>query len=52
MKVTSERSVEFPALGWAISAGQTVAVPNDKESQAQILSHPDIREVKEIKNNN
>jgi hypothetical protein len=46
MKVTSDRSVEFPKLGWAISAGETKELPADKEAQAAILGHRSIKEVK------
>lgn len=49
MKVTSKYSVEFPTLKWAITAGEVVELPADKEEQEQILAHPDITEVKEVK---
>lgn len=49
MKVTSTRSVEFPTLNWAITAGDTVELPKDPEQADLILSHPDIIQVKETK---
>lgn len=52
MKVTSSHSVEFPTLKWAITAGEVVELPTDKEAQAHILAHPDIKEVKEVKTKN
>jgi hypothetical protein len=45
--VTSTHSVEFPKLAWAITAGEVVELPADKEAQAQILAHPDITPVVE-----
>jgi len=46
MKVIANRSVEFPKLGFAISAGQTKELPADKEAQKIILAHRSIKEVK------
>jgi hypothetical protein len=46
MKVTSNRSVEFPKLGFAISAGETKELPTDKDAQKLILAHRSISEVK------
>jgi len=42
MKVTARRSVEFPKLEWAISAGETKELPESKEAEARILQHPAI----------
>jgi len=49
MKVTSTASVDFPTIPWAITAGDVVELPEDKESQQIILAHPDIKKVKEVK---
>ena len=46
MKVTSNRSVDFPKLGWAITAGDTRDLPEDKEAQKIILAHRSISEAK------
>lgn len=45
-KVTANRSVDFPKLDWAISAGETKELPTDKEAQKVILAHRSIKEVK------
>lgn len=45
MKVTSVKSISFPKLNWAISAGEEKELPEDKEAQARILSEPDITPV-------
>jgi hypothetical protein len=45
-KVTSDRSVEFPKLGFAISPGETKELPSDKDAQKVILAHRSIKEVK------
>lgn len=45
MEVTSRESVDFPKLGWGITAGETRELPEDKRAQAVILAHPDIIEV-------
>ena len=47
MKVTSNRSVEFPKLGFAIAAGETRELPEDKEAQKIILAHRSISKAKE-----
>jgi hypothetical protein len=49
MEVTANRSVEFPKLGWAISAGETRDLPEDKAAQKTILAHRSIKAVKEDK---
>ena len=51
MQVTSKKSISFPKLGWAISAGETKELPEGKEAQARILSEPDIVEVEKTINN-
>jgi hypothetical protein len=47
MKVTSNRSVEFPKLNWAIAANETRDLPDDKDAQKVILSHRSIHKAKE-----
>jgi len=47
MKVTADRSVEFPKLGFAIAKGETRELPEDKEAQKVILAHRSISKVKE-----
>ncbi len=49
MKVTSNRSVEFPKLNFAISAGEVRELPEDKDAQAVILAHRSISKIKETK---
>jgi hypothetical protein len=49
MKVTSRKSISFPKIGWAISAGETRELPEDKDAQARILVEPDITLIKEEK---
>lgn len=44
-KVTSKKSISFPKLAWAISAGEIKDLPDDKEASARILQEPDIEEV-------
>ncbi len=46
MQVTTKVSVDFPKLGWGINAGEVRDLPEDTDTQAQILAHPDISEVK------
>lgn len=46
MRVTSDRSVEFPKLRFSISAGETKDLPDDKAAQKVILAHRSISEVK------
>jgi hypothetical protein len=38
--VTSKVAVDFPALNWAIAAGEEKALPSDADAQAVILSNP------------
>lgn len=40
--VTSARDIDFPSLGWAIRAGETKALPEDKDAAAAILSNYNI----------
>ena len=42
MKVTSKKSIDFPSLGWGITAGETKELPEDKDAQEAILAHPAI----------
>ena len=59
MIVTSKKSISFPKLGWAISAGEEKELPEDKASQERILQETEITPVdgtktkvdKNIKNN-
>lgn len=44
-KVTSKKSISFPKLGWAISAGEEKELPEDKEACARILQETDIEKV-------
>lgn len=37
-KVTSTRDVDFPSLGWGISANDTRELPSDPKAQEVILS--------------
>ena len=48
MKVTSKKSIVFPKLGWAISAGDTKELPEGKEAQDRILAEADITLVSEV----
>ncbi len=45
MKVKSSETIHFPSLNWGITAGETRELPEDKESQEVILSHPSITQV-------
>jgi hypothetical protein len=47
MKVTSSKSIDFPSLGWGITAGDTRELPEDKDAQKAILAHPSISESKD-----
>ncbi len=47
MKVTSTKSVDFPSFGWGITAGDTRELPEDKDAQKVILTHPSISKAKE-----
>lgn len=41
-KVISHKSISFPKFAWGISAGVERELPENKEHQDAILSHPDI----------
>lgn len=43
MKAISTKTIDFPSLGWAIEAGVPTDLPDDKDAQAAILAHPDIK---------
>lgn len=45
MKVTSTKSISFPKLGWAISAGETKELPEDEVAQKRILAEPEVTAV-------
>jgi hypothetical protein len=45
MQVTSSKSISFPKIPWAISAGQIRDLPEDKEAQKRILAEPEITPV-------
>lgn len=49
MKVTSSKSIVFPKIPWAISAGEVKDLPADKAAQERILSEPEIVEATEKK---
>ncbi len=49
MRVKSTKSVSFPKIGWAISAGEEKDLPKDKKAQDRILSEEGIIEVEELK---
>lgn len=36
--VTSTRTVDFPAHGWGINAGESRELPDDEHAQKEILS--------------
>lgn len=42
MKVTSNKSISFPKINWAISAGETKELPDDKSARERILSESEI----------
>lgn len=46
MRVTASKSVDFPSLGWGITAGDTRELPEDKDAQKAILDHPAISKTK------
>jgi hypothetical protein len=37
--VTSTKTIDFPALGWGIHAGETRELPEDQVAQTTILSN-------------
>ena len=45
-KVTSDVDVDFPSLGWAISAGATKELPVEEKTRAQILTNHHIKLIK------
>ena len=45
-KVTSDVDVDFPSLGWAISAGTECELPVEENAKAQILSNHHIKIIK------
>lgn len=49
MKVTSNKTIDFPKFRWGITAGESRELPEDKEAQEAILAHPAITEDKEPK---
>lgn len=48
MKVTSTKSISFPKLKWAISAGEMQELPEDKEAQARVMQESEITLVETI----
>ena len=42
MKVKSTKSISFPKLNWAISAGEVRDLPENKDEQKRILAEPEI----------
>lgn len=51
MQVTSTKSITFPKLGWAITAGDIKELPEDEGAQKMILKDPAIKKVEITKNN-
>lgn len=45
MKVTSNKALSFPKLGWGISPGEVKELPESEEAQERILSEPEIKKV-------
>jgi hypothetical protein len=43
MKVISQKSISFPKIPWAISAGEERELPEDRDAQERILAEPEIR---------
>ena len=44
MKVTSNKTIDFPSLGWGITKGETKDLPEEKEAGEVILQNPNIQE--------
>ena len=42
-KVTTDKDVDFPSIGWAISAGAIKELPVEEEAKAQILANHHIK---------
>ena len=45
MKVTSNKTIDFPGLGWGIARGDEKELPKDKDAAEAIMAHPAIVEV-------
>lgn len=45
MKVTSNKTISFPSLGWGINAGEVRDLPEDAKAQETILASKYIKEV-------
>jgi len=45
-KVTADVDVDFPSIGWAISAGATKELPVEETAKAQILANHHIKLIK------
>lgn len=60
MKVTSNKNISFPGLGWGVNKGETRELPEEEIKQKIILEHPAISKVENnktpkvegVKNNN
>jgi hypothetical protein len=48
MKITSNKTIDFPKLGFSIEKGETKDAPEDKKAQEVILSNCHITEVKKV----
>ena len=46
MKITSNKTIDFPSLGFGIRKGETKDAPKDKKAQEAVLSNRHISEVK------
>lgn len=49
MKVTSNKNISFPGLGWGVNKGETRELPENEKAQKIILSNPAISKVGEVK---
>ena len=52
MKITSNKTIDFPSLGFVITKGETKDAPKDKKAKEAVLSSHHITEVKKSSNNN
>lgn len=46
LKVTSDTSIDFPSLGWGITAGEIRELPEDEEARKTILANTHIKNLK------
>ena len=50
MKITSNKTIDFPGLGFAIEKGEVKDAPKDKKAQEEVLSNHHIAEAKKANN--